>query len=58
MESLRAHKVYNLVPITSLPTGQKAISSRWVYKIKAEKSFKERVVVQAWGQVSLSLIHI
>lgn len=52
MESLRAHKVYELVPITSIPPGQKAISSRWVYKIKADDSFKGRVVVQAWGQVS------
>ena len=29
MESLRANKVYDLVPTTSIPTGQKAISSRW-----------------------------
>ena len=47
IESLRAHKVYDLVLITSIPTGQKAMSSRWVYKIKADKSFKGRVVVQA-----------
>ena len=36
MESLRAHKVYDLEPITPIPTEQKAISSRWVYKIKAD----------------------
>ena len=52
MESLRAHKVYDLVPITSIPTEQKSIGSRWVYKIKGDNSFKGRVVVQAWGQVS------
>ena len=52
IESLRAHKVYDLVLITSIPTGQKAMSSRWVYKIKADKSFKGRVVVQAWDQLS------
>lgn len=52
MGSLRAHKLYDLVPITSIPPGQKTISSRWVYKIKADNSFKGRVVVPAWGKVS------
>ena len=52
MESLRAHKVYDLLPTTSIPIGQKAISSRWVYKIKADKSFRGHVVVHRWGHVS------
>lgn len=51
MESLPAHKVYHLVPITSISPGQKAISSQWVYIIKVDNSFKGRVVVQGWGQV-------
>lgn len=37
MESLRPHKVYDLVP--SIPPSQKAISSLWVYNIKADNSF-------------------
>ena len=40
IESLRARKVYDLVPITFIPTGQKAISSRWVYTIKADNSLR------------------
>ena len=51
MERLRAHNIYDLVPITSISTGQKAISSRWVYEVKADNSFKGRVVFQAGGQV-------
>lgn len=35
-ESTRAHKVYDLVPIVSIPTGRKAIKSRWVDKIKTD----------------------
>lgn len=34
MESLRSHKVYDLVLITSMPPVQKVVSSRWVRKIK------------------------
>ena len=50
MRSLRAHKVNHRVSFTSIPTGPKAISSRWVYKIKADNSFKGCVVAEVWGQ--------
>lgn len=39
MESLRPHEIYDLVPITSIPPRKKAISSPWVYNIKADNSF-------------------
>ena len=39
------------MPATAVPTGHKIISSHWVYKVKADKSYKERVVVLGWGQV-------
>lgn len=47
METLRAHKAYDLVPITSILHGQKAISSRRAYNVKVDNSFKEVVVVLA-----------
>ncbi|CAN0572850.1 unnamed protein product, partial [Laminaria digitata] len=50
LEGLRAHKVYDPICIESIQPGQNAISSRWVYKCKAENSFKGRVVVQAGGK--------
>lgn len=49
--------VYNLCDLvanTSAPTGQQAISSRLVYTIKTDNSWKGRVAVQAWGQVTES----
>lgn len=49
MDSLRPHKAYDLIPITSIPPGQKAIGSRWVSKIMADNSFERRVVVLVWG---------
>ena len=52
MDSLKQHHVYDLVPSTSIPAGQRAVGSRWVYKIKADKTFKGRLVVQGWGQVA------
>ena len=49
--SLKKNNAYTLVPATALPPGHKIISSRWVYKAKAEKCYKGRVVVLGWGQV-------
>ena len=43
--SLRKNNVYTLVPATAVPAGHKIVGSRWVYKVKADKSYKERVVV-------------
>ena len=49
--SLKKNNVYSLVPATAVPAGHKVIGSRWVYKVKADKSYKGRVVVLGWGQV-------
>ena len=49
--SLKKNKVYTLVPATAVPAGHKIVGSRWVYKVKADKSYKGRVVVLGWGQV-------
>ena len=37
-----------LVPTTVVSTGHLIISFHWVYKIKADKSYKGRVVVLEW----------
>ena len=49
--SLKTNNVYTLVPATAVPAGHKIVGSRWVYKVKADKSYKGRVVVLGWGQV-------
>ena len=49
--SLKKNNVYTVVPATAVPVGHKIIGSRWVYKVKADKSYKGRVVVLGWGQV-------
>ena len=49
--SLEEHGVYELIPITSVPTGQRVIGTRWVNKIKADGTYKSRLVVQGWSQV-------
>ena len=43
--SLKMNNVYTLVPATAVPAGYKIIGSHWVYKVKADKSYKGRVVV-------------
>ena len=50
--SPKKNNVYILVPATAVPAGHKIVGSRWVYKLKADKSYKGRVVVLGWGQVS------
>ena len=45
MESLKARKVYKLVPRTAVPPGRKRIKSKWVFKRKADGSFKGRLVI-------------
>ena len=45
------HQVNDLVPITSVPAGSKIISSRWIYKLKADDMHKARVVVLGGGVV-------
>ena len=50
--SLKKNNVYTLVPATAVPAGHEIVGSRWVYKVKADKSYKGRIVVLGWGQVS------
>ena len=49
--SLKKHGVYELVPASSVPAGQKVVGSRWVKKIKADDRFKSRLVVLGWAHV-------
>lgn len=50
VRSLEDDDVYTLVPITTIPPGNKLVGSRWVQKVKADNTFKGRVVVQGRGQ--------
>lgn len=50
MATLRTNNVYTLLPATSIPTGNNVIDSRWLYKVKADKSHKARVIVLGCGQ--------
>ena len=50
MNSLNEHKVFDLVSITEIPKGEKAIGSRYVFKQKADGTFKARLVVQGFSQ--------
>ena len=43
--SLKTNNVYSLVPATAVPAGHKIVGSHWVYKVKAAKACKGRVVV-------------
>ena len=49
--SLKKNNVHTLVPATAVPAGHKIVGFCWVYKVKADKSYKGRVVVLGWGQV-------
>ena len=47
---LKDRQVYNLVPRSAILAGRKRINSKWVFKRKADGSFKARVVTQGWNQ--------
>ena len=49
--SLQKHGVYELVPASFVPAGQKVVGSRWVNKFKADDLSKNRLVVLGWAQV-------
>ncbi|CAM9866800.1 unnamed protein product [Sphacelaria rigidula] len=51
VESLCSSNVFSLVVITVTTAWMKAIGSRWVYKVKADITYKGRLVVKGWGQV-------
>ena len=52
MVSLQKHAVFNLVSPDSVPSEHKVIRTKWVFKVKADRTLKRRVAVQGWGQVS------
>ena len=51
IQSLEKHGVYELVPMSFVPSSQKVVGTRWVNKIKVDGTFKSRLVVQGWSQV-------
>lgn len=51
MAILQDRKVYKLVSRKVVPPGRRRIKSKWVFKRKADGSFKGRVVAQGWNQV-------
>ena len=51
ISSLKKHGVYELVPVSSVPAGQKVVGSRWVNKMKADDLFKSFLVVLEWVNV-------
>ena len=46
IQSLEKHGVYELVPMSFVPSSQNVVDTRWVNKIKADGTFKSRLVVQ------------
>ena len=49
--SLEKHGVFKMVSITSVPAGHKGISTRWVFKIKANSTYNGRLVVLGFSQI-------
>ena len=45
IESLQDLNVYKLVP-RSVPPGQKVIGTKWVFKVKANQTYKARLLAQ------------
>ena len=50
IQSMEKHGVYELVPMFFVPSSQNVVGTRWVNKIKADGTFKSRLVVA--GMVS------
>ena len=46
MDSLQTHSVFDLVPPDSVLPEHMVIGTKWVCKVKADNTQKERVVVQ------------
>ena len=51
IQSLEKHGVYELVPMFFVPSSQNVVCTRWVNKIKADGTFKSRLVVQGWSHI-------
>ena len=45
MDSLQKHDVYTLIPLSSLPKGEKILNTKFVFKKKLDGRFKARLVV-------------
>ncbi|CAB1103798.1 unnamed protein product [Ectocarpus sp. CCAP 1310/34] len=45
MDNLRKHNVYNLVPLSSVPKGEKILGTKFVFKKTLDGRFKARLVV-------------
>ncbi|CAB1109818.1 unnamed protein product [Ectocarpus sp. CCAP 1310/34] len=52
LDSRAKHRVFKLVPITSVPKHEKVLGTRFVFKQKADERFKVRLVVQGHVQES------
>ena len=50
MASLKERKVFKLVPRSAVPFGRRRINSKWVFKRKADGTYKGRLVAQGWNQ--------
>ena len=51
IKSLQDLNVYKLVPRSTVPPGQKVIGTKWVFKVKANQTYKAHLVAQGWNQV-------
>ena len=51
IKSLQDLNVYKLVPRSTVPPGLKVIGTKWVLKVKANQTYKARLVAQGWNQV-------
>ena len=50
--SLEKRGIFDLVPITSVPAGHKVVGNKWVFKIKADGTYKGQLVVQGFLKIS------
>ncbi|CAB1098893.1 unnamed protein product [Ectocarpus sp. CCAP 1310/34] len=50
MDNLRKHNVYNLVPLSSVPKGEKILGTKFVFKKNLDGRFKARLVVGGYRQ--------
>ena len=58
IQSLEKHGVYELVPISFVPSSQNVVGTRWVNKIKADGTFKSRLVVQGCLKSPVSIMGV
>ena len=49
--SLQNLNVYSLVPRSTVPPGKKVYSTKWVFKMKPNKTYKACLVAQGWNLV-------